>query len=129
MTRAGEVTEQVWAVGRELQRGLNAAFAEAGLGGVVACTGYPCSPMLSFAGDEDMGLRTLFMQEMARHRVLIPYLAPSIAHEGEEIALTVRAAAESAKVLRRVLDGEPLERLLVGPAVQPVFRRFNRAGA
>jgi len=117
----------VWAVGRKLQQGLNLASSAAGLGEVVVCGGPPCSPVLSFLAEPSDGLRTLFMQEMARRGVLIPYIAPSIAHGEEEIALTSLAAEESLQVVRRVVDGEPLENLLVGPPVQPVFRRFNRA--
>lgn len=129
MTREGRVTDTVWAVGRALQNGLNHASAAAGLGDVVACGGYPCSPILTFAAERSDGLRTLFMQEMARRGVLIPYIAPSVSHGEEELAFTIGAAEESLKVVRRVLDGEPLERLLVGPPVQRVFRRFNRPTA
>ena len=105
MARAGEVTEAVWAAGRKLQEGLSAASAAAGVGEVVVCRGLPCSPVLSFPAEPGNGLRTLFMQEMARRGVLIPYIAPSIAHGDEEIALTTRAAEESLQVVRRVLDG------------------------
>ncbi len=129
MAREGQVTEAVWDAGRKLQKGLNHAAEAAGLGDVVVCRGCPCSPVLSFRAEPGDGLRTLFMQEMTRRGVLIPYIAPSIAHGEEEIELTCRAAEESLQVVRRVLDGEPLERLLVGPPAQPVFRRFNRATA
>jgi glutamate-1-semialdehyde 2,1-aminomutase len=85
--------------------------------------------MLSFAGagDPDRGnqLRTLFLQETVARGVLMPYIAPSLSHGEAEIDRTVEVAAEAFASVRRVLDGAPIESLLNGPAVKPVFPRSN----
>jgi hypothetical protein len=38
---------------------------------------------------------------------------------------TVQAAEAAFEAVARVVGGEPLESLLDGPVVKPVFRRFN----
>ena len=121
--------EQLAATGAALQEALNAAALAAGVDRVVRAGGLPCSPVLVFDADGDAarsaGLRTLFLQETVARGVLIPYIAPSLAHTPDDVARTGEAAAEAFAAVRRVLDGEPLESLLDGPAVKPVFRRYN----
>ena len=127
--RERDVVSHLWRIGRQLQNGLNAAAAEAGVGEVVSCTGYPCSPVLGFDQGGDVvaaaQLRTLFMQEMVEQRILIPYIAPSFSHGREEVERTVAAAAVALASVREVLEGAPIESRLRGEAARPVFRRFN----
>lgn len=114
--------DHLWEIGGAIQDGLNAAAKAAGAADVAACVGPPCSPNLAFT---DAGLRTLFLQETIARGVLMPYLAPSFAHGREEVERTLEAATAGFERIRAVLDGEPIERALVGPPVKPVFRRFN----
>jgi glutamate-1-semialdehyde 2,1-aminomutase len=127
--RERRVVEHIWTVGERLQRGLAAAAADAGLSGFIACAGYPCSPTLRFSAGRgarcDAELRTLFLQGMVEAGILIPYIAPSFSHGEAEVDRTVEAAARALEPVRQVLDGAPIEQHLVGPPVQPVFRRFN----
>ena len=88
----------------------------------------PCSPVLSFTGGGDVTeaeLRTLFQQEMIVRGVMIPYVAPSFSHGKAEVDRTVEAASGAFGILRRVLDGEPLDKHLTGRVIKPVFRRYN----
>ncbi|RME58427.1 MAG: glutamate-1-semialdehyde 2,1-aminomutase, partial [Caldilineae bacterium] len=83
------VIEHIWRIGALLQRGLTKAIAEAGLQENVRCDHYPCSPLLRFwgaDGEPSAALRTLFLQEMVKHGVLIPYIAPSFSHTDEHVA-------------------------------------------
>ena len=57
--------------------------------------------------------------------MLIPYIAPSFSHTDAEVQETVGAAEAAFEVVARVVGGEPLDSLLEGPIVKPVFRRFN----
>ena len=117
-----DVATHLQRIGTLLRDGLNDAAAAAGVDGAVRCTGLACSPIATF---EDPALRTLFLQEMVERGVLIPYIAPSFSHDDAEVAETVDAAASAFATLRRALDGEPVERLLEGPIIEPVFRRFH----
>jgi glutamate-1-semialdehyde 2,1-aminomutase len=123
------VVEHLWAIGEQLQRGLESAARDAGVAGVVSCGGYPCSPLLSFDGQgsarRSAELRTLFLQEMVSAGILIPYIAPSFSHTEADVERTVEAAAHALEPVREVLEGAPIDRYLQGPLVKPVFRRFN----
>jgi glutamate-1-semialdehyde 2,1-aminomutase len=126
--RETDSTAYLWRIGGALQDALNAAAQDAGVEEVAVCRGLPCSPILAFDADtaaRAAELRTLFLQETVARGVLIPYIAPSLAHTDEHVARTAEAAAEAFAVVRRALDGEPIESLLEGPVVKPVFRRYN----
>jgi glutamate-1-semialdehyde 2,1-aminomutase len=123
-----DVAAHLWRIGGRLQDGVNAAARSLGIESVVACTGYACSPAITFTGadaTQSAGLRTLFLQETIARGVLIPYIAPSFSHTDEDVDRTVAAAAESLAAVRDVLDGQPLADRLVGPAARPVFRKYN----
>jgi glutamate-1-semialdehyde 2,1-aminomutase len=126
--RERDVAKHLWTIGERLSEGLNEAARREHVDEGFSCSGYPCSPVLTFSdvGNVSAGeLRTLFLQEMVRRGVLIPYVAPSYSHGPEEVDRTTEAAEAAFAVVRRVLEGEPLEKHLVGPTVKPVFRRSN----
>ena len=126
--REKDVSDHLWSIGQRLSDGLNDAARTRGVPEHFACVGFPCSPILTFTGGTDLSeaeLRTLFHQEMTVRGVLIPYVAPSFSHGAAEVDRTVEAASGAFGVLRRVLDGEPLEEHLTGPIIKPVFRRYN----
>ena len=120
--------QRIWATGGALQDGLSASISRHGLDEVVRSRGYPCSPLLSFHGADPTAsaqLRTLFLQETVRRGVLIPYIAPSLSHTADDVERTLQVADEAlAIVADAVTDGNAAQRL-EGPAVKPVFRRFN----
>jgi glutamate-1-semialdehyde 2,1-aminomutase len=120
--------QRVWEVGRTLQDGLREAITEQGLDGTVRSLGYPCSPLLSFHGEDanaTASLRTLFLQETVRRGILIPYIAPSLSHTADDIERTLEAAREALRIMREALERDAVQEHLEGPLVKPVFRRFN----
>jgi glutamate-1-semialdehyde 2,1-aminomutase len=126
-----DVVAHVWRVGRILQDGLQEAARAMGVADLVSCGGYPCSPTLSFGAAPEVSaaqLRTLFLQEMVSHGVLIPYIAPSFSHRDDVIERTVSAAAEAFGSLSEVLDGASIESRLRGPAAETVFARSAAPG-
>ena len=121
-------TGELWETGAALSAGLNGLALEHGLADVVDCGGPGCSPNLVFrpaGGASAAGLRTLFLQETIARGVLIPYIAPSFSHDRAAIDETLEAADAAFALVARVAGGEPLGDHLAGPAVKPVFRRFN----
>ena len=125
--RKHDVSNHVTKLGRRLRAGLIAAAKDAGLAGLVDVVGYDQSPVIVCRDAEkkvSLPLRTLFLQEMCAHSILIPYIAISLAHGPKEIDRTVEAAAAAFTIYARALaDG--VDKHLVGPAVKPVFRRWN----
>ena len=123
------VTDHLWMVGKRLQDGFNEAARRAGVADQVKAAGYACSPILTFkdkSGKSSSGLRTLYLQEMIVQGILIPYIAPCFMHTVAEIDRTAEASERALRQVARVLNGEPLGNLLVGPPTRPVFRRFNK---
>lgn len=121
------VTEGLWSYGRDLVTGLNALAKEAGLADRFEANGFGCSPAYitrDANGDGSLGFRTLFSQEMIKGGVLIPFIALSAAHGAEELDLTLGAARKAFKIYAQALE-EGLDGYLVGPAIKPVFRKYN----
>jgi len=122
-----DVVSHLWKIGKALQDGFNNLAAEMGVADHVSCIGYPCSPAIVTRDREkqvSMPFRTLFLQEMIQHGVLIPYVATSFSHTEKEVDQTLEAATHALDVYARALE-EGVDKYLVGPAVKPVFRKFN----
>mgnify|MGYP005818326217 CR=1 FL=1 len=126
--RDEHVTDHLWKIGKDLTDGFNGLSAEAGLQERVAVRGLPCSPLMVFLdekGQVSWELRTLFLQEVIRGGVLIPYIAPSYSHTSDDIAITLAACQRALRAVKDALsDGKVGERI-VGPVCKPVFRRYN----
>lgn len=122
-----DVAGHVRKLGARLMRGVRAAAEKAGVAGQVDCIGYEASPVIvckDKAGKVSLPLRTLLLQEMVERGILIPYIAVSLAHTEAEIDQAIDALGDSLAVYARALD-DGVERYLRGPAVKPVFRRYN----
>ncbi len=126
--RDGEATRRIWATGQKLLEGFNALSREFGLADHVRMEGLACSPYQIFlgpAGEVDLALRTLYLQETIRHGVLVPYIAISAAHSDLDVEHTLEASRKAMPVLLEALERGSTDGLLVGPAVKPVFRKYN----
>jgi glutamate-1-semialdehyde 2,1-aminomutase len=126
--REGEVTAHVWRVGTQLRDGFNEASASLGLNSRVFMAGPGCSPyqvFLNSEGNVDYNLRTLYLQEMVKEGVLIPYVAPSLSHSADDVERTLTASCRSLDVVRLAIERGTVEGLLIGPVVKPVFRQYN----
>lgn len=125
--REQPVIDGLWNTGRALIDGLNAAANAAGVSHAFEAFGYPCSPYFACRdndGQVSMAYRTLFLQEMIRHGVIVTYFSPSYAHGPEEVAKTLDAATKAFSVYAKALD-EGWEKYVEGPIVKPVFRPYN----
>ena len=93
-----------------------------------AASDFPCRPTLKCL-DPDMApsaeFRSLFIQEMLRAGVFMPWICPSFRHGASEIEQTLEAFDAACAVYRRALERGSVAGLLEGRAAKPVFRRFN----
>jgi glutamate-1-semialdehyde 2,1-aminomutase len=125
--RRDNVIAHLWSIGARLSRAFNDAAREAGAGELFALEGYPCFPSLTVAPsvrNPDV-MRTLLLQEMARHGVLFNFVVPAHAHDERAIDLTVAAARKALAVCAQAAAKGDAERRLDGPVLRPVFRRRN----
>jgi glutamate-1-semialdehyde 2,1-aminomutase len=127
--RRHDVIGHLARVGQQVIDGVAAAAGRHGLDGrVSAASDFACRPLLRFLGPDgapSMDYRTLFIQEMVRRGVFMPWVCPSFRHGPAEMERTLDAIDESCAVYARALDAGSVEKYLVGPAAKPVFRRFN----
>jgi len=124
---ANQVIEHYWQFGKSLISLLNETAADSGLSSVFKADGVACSPYYLFNDSKMAGsaeLRTLFMQEMIKQGVLIPWIALCYRMGEEELAQTKRAAHHAFEVVAKAVE-QGVDGLLVGPAAKPVFRQFN----
>lgn len=121
------VCEHLWQYGAKLRAGLAQVADETGVGDYFRLDGSSISMnfvTLDTKQQPSLEFRTLFCQEMARHRVLIPWIAVSLAHGDAELDLTLSAARRALSVYADALNAGA-GRFLEGPPIKPVFRKFS----
>ncbi|MFM6927914.1 MAG: glutamate-1-semialdehyde 2,1-aminomutase [Bdellovibrio sp.] len=125
--RTHPVVDHLWSYGKALIENANGLSKEMGLLDYFKFDGVGCSPVYMTkdkTGQVSMELRTLFSQEMIRNGVIMPWVALSYSHGQEEMAKTMDAMKKSLQVYGQALD-QGVDKYLQGPAIKPVFRKFN----
>lgn len=121
------VIEHLWDYGKSLIELMNSMAKKFGIEKNFIAGGIECSPYyLTFdnEGNNSLGLRTLFSQEMIKNGVLIPWIAISYAHGKKELELTEKALEKTFEVYKKAVD-EGYEKYLIGDVIKPVFRKYN----
>jgi len=125
--RANNVIEHLWDYGSKLVSLMNSTAKKFDLEKNFVAGGIDCSPYyLTFdkKGQNSLGLRTLFSQEMVKNGVLMPWIAISHAHGEDELKLTKKAVENTFEIYKKAVD-EGFEKYLVGDVIKPVFRKYN----
>ena len=121
------VVEHMYEYGADLKQLFATLSRDHGLESNFVFGGVECSPyfqLLDSNGTISLQLRTLFVQEMIKNGVLMPWIALCHRHGVAELEITQEAADKSFRVMRKAIDGG-IERYLEGPSIKPVFRKFN----
>jgi len=121
------VIEHIWDYGKKLIDLLNETAREFGIEKQFLAGGVECSPYyLTFdkEGNNSLGLRTLFAQEMIKNGVMMPWIAISYAHGEKELELTKKALEKTFEVYKKAVN-EGYEKYLIGDVIKPVFRKYN----
>lgn len=125
--KENSVVEHMWAYGAKLINMMNTLAKEYGIEKNFVAGGIECSPYyLTFdkEGQNSLGLRTLFSQEMIKNNVLMPWIALSYAHGDKELEMTKNALEKTFEVYKKAVD-EGYEKYLIGNVIKPVFRKHN----
>jgi len=121
------VIEHIWDYGKKLITMMNDVAKQYEIEENFVAGGVECSPYyLTFDkdGNNSLGLRTLFAQEMIKNGVMMPWIAISYAHGEKELELTKKALEKTFEVYKKAVD-EGYEKYLVGDVIKPVFRKYN----
>lgn len=120
------VIDVLYARGAALRSGIERLTAELELEQHFGVVSRDCNLLFytrDTEGKPSQPFRTLFMQELVRHRVIAPSFVVSFSHTEDDIARTLEAIGEALYVYKRAL-AEGCEKYLLGRPVKPVFRRF-----
>ena len=121
------VTDHIWKMGTRLVKGLREIAAEFSLQDHFYIEGADCSPNLVICGKDkkpSFEYRTVFIQELMKEGIMMPYIAIAYEHTEKEIDTTLEAARRAMKIYNDSLNGD-VERFIVGNVIKPVFRRYN----
>ncbi len=115
--------------GQQVIVGLEGAAKRHGIQDFVsASSDFPCRPALkclNAAGAPSAEYRTLFIQEMLRHGVFMPWICPSFRHGHTEIEQTLEAFDAACAIYAKAIEQRSVAGLLEGRPVKPVFRKLN----
>ena len=114
-----DVIGHIWKIGKALQDGYKTLVKELGLEEITDCPGHPPRTVFTFT---DEVLRGIFMQAMARRKIIInrPNY-PTMSHQIEDVEKTLEAARESLIVVKRAWQSSDAGSFLDGPPPRPVF--------
>lgn len=121
------VIAHLWNYGERLISLFNAVSKECGMERQIYAGGPAANPYyltLDAEGKVSFELRTLFAQEMIKQGVLMPWMAFSFRHGEAELAHTEKALRHALGVCARA-SASDIAQFLVGPAIKPVFRKYN----
>ena len=127
--RRVDIGRWVWDTGHQLVTGIRALAREAGLESHVRVLGFDCNPQIACThadGQPWPDLHTLFHEELISWGVLIPWISITYSHTAQEVEETLAAVARGLERVRRALESGDVAGAFSGPAVQPVFRPYNR---
>ena len=116
-----------WKRGAALKQRLVDTIERHGLGANLQVNGDPCLFVLACRDAEgrvDDRYRTLMMQEMISRGILFQGLFyPTWSHQQAEMDLIANAFDGSCAVYKQAIAAGTCDRMLVGPAAKPVFRK------
>ena len=117
-----------WSAGATLQAGIRKVVENFGLQKFIEVGGYGCKPFFAFrdhSGEISSMARTLFLQETMGRGLIMPYVVPGYSHTPEIIRKAVEIVEQSLIPFKKAVDAGDFAPFVIGPAIKPVFRKFN----
>ena len=121
------VTDHIWNMGKRIVSGLREIAREYSLQNYFYIEGAECSPNFVVCGKDgnpSFEYRTVFLQEMIKYGILMPYISIAYQHTENEIDKTLEAARKAIKMYGDALNGD-ISQFIDGNIIKPVFRKYN----
>lgn len=121
------VEERVWGFGSQLIAKMNQCAVNRGLEKYFKVFGPACSPrFITLDSNEITSLefRTLFLQEMLKRGILMPWISISYRHTESLLSEIEQALDETFYIYAKALETSPRD-FVQGDYLKPVFRKFN----
>ena len=125
--RRESVIKKNWDFGEKLIEESNKIVKKHKLDNCLEFGGLGCSPNYTFRDIEGISsfeLKTLFLQEMIKENILMPYISISQAHGEEELQKTLEGMDKSFEKINMALNGD-FNSFLESKIIKPVFIKYN----
>jgi glutamate-1-semialdehyde 2,1-aminomutase len=125
--KKNNVIKNNWNYGHQLVKTANEISKSLKIQNNFFFKGPACSPYFVCKdpnGKVSLDFRTLFIQEMLKNKVLMPWVSIAYRHQTKELNYTIKAIENSLYVYKKALN-YGIRKYLVGSAIKPVFRKFN----
>ena len=125
--KKNNVIKKNWNYGAKLINESNKISKKIGILKYFNFSGIACSPFfncLDSNKNNSLEFRTLFIQEMLKNNILIPWVSISFRHNDETLKKTLVALEKTLYVYKKALK-YGVKKYLKGHVIKPVFRRFN----
>ncbi|MDC0519370.1 glutamate-1-semialdehyde 2,1-aminomutase [Candidatus Pelagibacter ubique] len=122
-----KVIQKNWDYGAKLILEGNKIAKKIGVDKYFYFSGIACSPQfncLDNKRDNSLEFRTLFMQEMLKEKILMPWISISYRHNKFTLKKTLLALEKTLTIYKKALN-QGVKKYLKGHTIKPVFRRFN----
>mgnify|MGYP001271103026 CR=1 FL=1 len=119
------VIQHIWRYGSSLIKEINSISNDMGLINNFSLHGIACSPYYLCRdnnGKVNSKLRTVFMREMIRNGILMPWIAIAYRHDQKCFHKTLNAITKTLKVYKKYVKNRLKFK---GRKIKPVFRKFN----
>ena len=122
-----KVIKKNWEYGEALIQGANKIAEKLNIKKYFYFSGIACSPIYNCLDKDNkpsLEFRTLFIQEMLKHKILMPWVSISYRHNSLTLKKTLLALEKTLKVYKKALEFGP-KKYIKGHIIKPVFRKFN----
>lgn len=122
-----KVIKKNWEYGEALIQGANKIAEKLNIKKYFYFSGIACSPTYNCFDKNNkpsLEFRTLFIQEMLKHKILMPWVSISYRHNNLTLKKTLLALEKTLKVYKKALEFGP-KKYIKGHIIKPVFRKFN----
>ena len=122
-----KVIKKNWEYGEALIKGGNRIAENMTIEKYFYFYGIACSPIYNCLDNNNkpsLEFRTLFIQEMLKHKILMPWVSISYRHNDFTLKKTFLALEKTLKVYKKALELGP-QKFIEGHTIKPVFRKFN----
>jgi len=123
-----DVIDHIWNYGKQVIDIFNQIAKKFNINEFIYAAGVECSPYYvtkNKNGEISFEFRTLFIQEMVKNKVLMPWLAFCYSHGQKEFELTKFALEKSMEVYAKALEDGVDKYFESDVIIKPVFRKYN----
>ena len=121
------VIKHNWKYGAELISNANEISKNIGIQDFFKFSGIACSPIFNCLDNKrnnSLEFRTLFLQEMLKQNILMPWISISYRHSDQELNKTLVALEKTLYIYKKALT-YGVKKFLKGHVIKQVFRQFN----